>query len=461
MVCFLLQDQIRMIGIAIGLFLLVIACYCIHRYYEPAPQRPENSAANQQNNGIQNAADHNAIPLNNPWKQINKILYSESQVLGAGTEGVVYRGNFENRIPAAIKRYNYCITNRSIAIRNTVVKANQNLMSATCHNIVKYYCFEVYCDNLYICMELCDCNVTAYIEDRNDLPADSLGQVINGLHFLHERNILHRDIKPSNILVKDEVGGHVRLKLSDFSVAKEMTQLTGVECGSYVGSDGWLAPEVHEQLMLRRNNVRFTYTKSADIFSLGLVCYFLATQGHQIFQTQADIANDRAYYNQLPRNAKHNLIYEMTLPHSNDRPNSEFCLKHPCHWAAGKILEFYKKVSDMLRYNQRMTASLETNSNQIIGNSWRTQLTTNLDQELFTPRRGRTPYQADQVKFLLRAIRYTKDHIQDMPHLHGEMGNTEVSIQEFWDTRFPGLLMHTYTACQTFSHAPYLQPFYS
>lgn len=41
------------------------------------------------------------------------------------------------------------------------------------------------------------------------------GQVVAGIRFMYEKNILHRDIKPSNILIKDNT-----VKIADFGTSK-------------------------------------------------------------------------------------------------------------------------------------------------------------------------------------------------------------------------------------------------
>lgn len=86
--------------------------------------------------------------------------------------------------------------------------------------------------------------------------------ICNALVLCKERNIIHRDIKPQNIFVSDDGN----FKLGDFGIAKTVERTTG---GTKVGTYKYMAPEVY-------NNQ--PYNLASDIYSLGLVLYWLLNE---------------------------------------------------------------------------------------------------------------------------------------------------------------------------------------
>jgi len=101
-----------------------------------------------------------------------------------------------------------------------------------------------------------------------------MGQKIaEALGYAHQHGVIHRDIKPANILITSkEAHGIERPKITDFGVAKLAVGHTTLT-GQILGTPAFMPPE------------QFTGAPidgRADLFSLGVVLYWLAT-GEQPF----------------------------------------------------------------------------------------------------------------------------------------------------------------------------------
>ena len=84
-------------------------------------------------------------------------------------------------------------------------------------------------------------------------------QVLLGLQYLHQNNVIHLDIKPGNVLI-DDVG---TVKLADFGAARQLTSsesITRKEELEYRGTPYFMAPEMIKQEKQGRK---------ADIWSVG------------------------------------------------------------------------------------------------------------------------------------------------------------------------------------------------
>ena len=87
-------------------------------------------------------------------------------------------------------------------------------------------------------------------------------QICNALIACKNNNIIHRDIKSDNILVAEDG----TIKLGDFGIAK-VSEFTAP--GTSIGTPGFEAPEVYNHR---------EYGTSADIYSLGLVLYWMLNE---------------------------------------------------------------------------------------------------------------------------------------------------------------------------------------
>jgi len=95
------------------------------------------------------------------------------------------------------------------------------------------------------------------------------GQILDGIHFLHENQAVHRDIKGANVLVAH----NGVLKIADFGATMMLSgQKTMTEDGKQIqGTPYWMAPEVIKQE---------AYGRKADIWSLGMTVLEMATAKH-------------------------------------------------------------------------------------------------------------------------------------------------------------------------------------
>ncbi|HMT08598.1 MAG TPA: serine/threonine-protein kinase [Pyrinomonadaceae bacterium] len=82
--------------------------------------------------------------------------------------------------------------------------------------------------------------------------------ILNGLEFLHNRQIIHRDIKPQNILLQGDTP-----RLADFGISRAM-QTTAVS-STIIGTDAYMSPEAFDG----KRSVQ------TDVWSVGVVLYQL------------------------------------------------------------------------------------------------------------------------------------------------------------------------------------------
>ena len=132
--------------------------------------------------------------------------------------------------------------------------------------------FDVGVDNgiYYIVMELIKGKTLKEIivEERGPLPwkwsVNVAIQIASALEMAHKNNIIHRDIKPHNIIITEDGIA----KVTDFGIAKAVSNSTITAFGTTIGSVHYFSPE----------HARGGYTDAkSDLYSLGVVMYEMVT----------------------------------------------------------------------------------------------------------------------------------------------------------------------------------------
>lgn len=146
----------------------------------------------------------------------------------------------------------------------------QSAARLTHSNIVSIYDVGVEGNLHYIVMELIQGKTLKeiIIEEKGPLPwkwsVNVAIQIASALETAHRNNIVHRDIKPHNIIITEDGVA----KVTDFGIAKAVSNSTITAFGTTIGSVHYFSPE--------HARGGFTDAKS-DLYSLGVVMYEMVT----------------------------------------------------------------------------------------------------------------------------------------------------------------------------------------
>ena len=196
--------------------------------------------------------------------------YEIIEKIGNGGMAMVYRAKDQvlNRF-VAIKILRDEFTTDEEFIKRFSIEA-QSAASITHPNIVSVYDVGNEGNLYYIVMELIKGKTLKEIivEEGAALPwkwsTNIAIQIASALETAHKNNIVHRDIKPHNIIITEDGIA----KVTDFGIAKAVSNSTITAFGSTIGSVHYFSPE--------HARGGFTDSKS-DLYSLGVVMYEMLT----------------------------------------------------------------------------------------------------------------------------------------------------------------------------------------
>ena len=196
--------------------------------------------------------------------------YEIIENIGNGGMAMVYKSkdHILNRY-VAVKILRDEFTTDEEFIKRFSIEA-QSAASITHPNIVSIYDVGQEGNLYYIVMELIKGKTLKEIivEEGRALPwkwsTNIVMQIASALETAHKNNIVHRDIKPHNIIITEDGVA----KVTDFGIAKAVSNSTITAFGSTIGSVHYFSPE----------HAKGGYTDSkSDLYSLGVVMYEMLT----------------------------------------------------------------------------------------------------------------------------------------------------------------------------------------
>ncbi len=214
--------------------------------------------------------------------------YKILQSIGEGGVGVVYQAYDQNlKRTVAIKTLRFSGDNRKRVLRfQREAKAASKLKHP---GLVEVFDFGITDDGTpFLSMEFIEGTaLSKFLQQRGRVPCLEALQITfliaRAMDHAHANRVIHRDLKPSNILMIEEAGGDMRIKIVDFGLAAVLEEdspaKTLTPTHAISGSPNYMSPE---QIRLERVDER------TDIYSLGCIFYELIS-GKPPFDSQTTL----------------------------------------------------------------------------------------------------------------------------------------------------------------------------
>lgn len=260
--------------------------------------------------------------------KVKKIgRYDVIKTIGRGSFGIVTAVQDEQGNVFVVKQLDIsCMNSKE---KMNVINEIRTLIEVSVHPFIVRYKEAFLEDNmLYLAMDYCsEGDLSKCIKKNKEkntrIPEKTIRrwllQIITGLKFMHDKNLIHRDLKCNNIFLDE----HERAKIGDFGLAKILEQTE--EANTLCGTIGYMAPEVCKNM---------PYSFPADIWSLGVILYELISLEPPFKSKNSNMLS-----------IVHNICEREPTPLSGDYSEE---LTNLCYWMLKKNCEERPTTHDLI-----------------------------------------------------------------------------------------------------------------
>ena len=307
-------------GIYYYYFLLINIKNEIHYYYTPSLQTYKEWTNN--------------LKILLKYKNIYQ-QYIFHQIIGKGKNCIVFNAyDLINKRQVAIKK----IEKSSLTLEDLSLLQTEVDTLKVCQHpyVVKFYeTIETY-NEFNIILEYCELGNLFYYLSKSKFVLDEeqiatyVHDISKAVYSMHNLGIIHRDLKLSNIALTKK-NNKTEIRILDFGLSKILGP--NQFCNEGYGTPGYAAPEVIN---------RYNYSFEADIWSIGVICYFLFMKklpfdyvrdgNNEMDMVENTLLDEVKFdYNIMRKYSKNaeKFIRDLMNKNTFDRPNITEVLEHP------------------------------------------------------------------------------------------------------------------------------------
>ncbi|KAJ2997854.1 hypothetical protein NUW58_g517 [Xylaria curta] len=253
----------------------------------------------------------------------NGVVWLEERVTASSEEGNQAEGNQAQR--RAVKQIILSQAQSTSEIRKYELEALAKFSAKKYSQcFVEFLGWYESSRSLFIAMEYCPLGDLRQYLVEHTMVAESdtceiIGQVAQGLQFMHKEGFAHRDLKPGNILIMSHPPGDKWwVKICDMGLSKRIEE-AGAATTAVKGTPGFFAPE---QLGLGGTDPKMADPFKTDIWCLGEMT-FQMLRGEAVFPSHDDL---RRYYQGTIMFPKERLYKIKSRPDAQQAFNHEWLM---------------------------------------------------------------------------------------------------------------------------------------